>query len=920
MYISYVPILGDLLHYGHYKIIRQAKQKSKVLICGVLSDKVSNSIWGRPISNFNERKSIISSITYVDKVITQDSTSPEKNLIYLKKQFPRYKIRYFHGNLSKEFLNYDILKKLNIEIIKIDHYKKLSRENIQNYFINSLKNNYEFNSKNNLLSDKGTTLLNFKKLLKKSIIPDLQIVNIQEFIKNRNKVADEITHFFKKGKIVVRSSFSTEDNFESSSAGKYLSVLNINVKDKDLIKKSILNVIKSSDKKINKNKEHIIVQRQTTDSVISGVIFTKDINTNSHYYLINYTMGSNTTLVTSGQNSKLIKIRKGLDIKKINKPWKKLIIAVKEIEEKLTSSPLDIEFSINSKNQVKVFQIRPIVFNLNNYQIPHEKFNKLINKNINKYNELKKIKRLTLFSDMAFWNPSELIGEYPRALSKSLFENLITDINWSKSLQRIGYSKVNEKLGYKFGNKFYINLDNSFKGLLLNNIEEKIKKFLVESYKKKLIKNNSAHDKIEFEVVNSCWNFSLYNDLESNLKNNFNKNIIDKTYKKIKIHSLKIINNISNEKSNFLRIEKAFIKKYEVKIKKFYKEKSFISKIKILDQLLSGTKSEISSVFCVSARYGFISLSIIKSAMYENIISSDEYNILTSNIETIASQFQRDVHLFKSNKISKKIFLKKYSHMRPNMFDIESRNFDIDLLSKNFVLNERYTEKNSNLKIKIFKKMFLNENIDPIKFQKFYEISIQLREKYKFVLSKYINKLLLMIENIFEKKFTNKEIANIDLNYLLHFKNNNLNYNDFTDLIKNQINLAYQKYNENENIHLPSVIKNNIDFNIIKSNDTKPNFITNKKVIKKFKYLKQYKNVNLDDKIILIDSADPGFDWIFTFKIKGLITKFGGAASHMAIRCAEFQIPAAIGCGEIIFNDLLKQKRILLDCNKNYIK
>ena len=51
------------------------------------------------------------------------------------------------------------------------------------------------------------------------------------------------------------------------------------------------------------------------------------------------------------------------------------------------------------------------------------------------------------------------------------------------------------------------------------------------------------------------------------------------------------------------------------------------------------------------------------------------------------------------------------------------------------------------------------------------------------------------------------------------------------------------------------------------------------------------------------------FDWIFTFKIKGLITKFGGAASHMAIRCAEFQIPAAIGCGEIIFNELLKQKK-----------
>ena len=30
-------------------------------------------------------------------------------------------------------------------------------------------------------------------------------------------------------------------------------------------------------------------------------------------------------------------------------------------------------------------------------------------------------------------------------------------------------------------------------------------------------------------------------------------------------------------------------------------------------------------------------------------------------------------------------------------------------------------------------------------------------------------------------------------------------------------------------------------------------------------------------------------------KIKGLITKYGGVNSHMAIRCAELSVPAAIG-------------------------
>ena len=54
--------------------------------------------------------------------------------------------------------------------------------------------------------------------------------------------------------------------------------------------------------------------------------------------------------------------------------------------------------------------------------------------------------------------------------------------------------------------------------------------------------------------------------------------------------------------------------------------------------------------------------------------------------------------------------------------------------------------------------------------------------------------------------------------------------------------------------------------------------------------------MSLKDKLVLIENADPGYDWLFNiFKIKGLITKFGGSNSHMAIRCNELQIPAAIG-------------------------
>ena len=70
------------------------------------------------------------------------------------------------------------------------------------------------------------------------------------------------------------------------------------------------------------------------------------------------------------------------------------------------------------------------------------------------------------------------------------------------------------------------------------------------------------------------------------------------------------------------------------------------------------------------------------------------------------------------------------------------------------------------------------------------------------------------------------------------------------------------------------------------------------------------------------DDSPPEFlsvDWIFSKNISGLITKFGGAASHMAIRCAELGIPAAIGCGEQLFESLQQANRVLLDCSSKLI-
>ena len=118
---------------------------------------------------------------------------------------------------------------------------------------------------------------------------------------------------------------------------------------------------------------------------------------------------------------------------------------------------------------------------------------------------------------------------------------------------------------------------------------------------------------------------------------------------------------------------------------------------------------------------------------------------------------------------------------------------------------------------------------------------------------------------------------------------------------------------------LPSLIKDENDFLAFEDMTSKPNFITRENIVSPLAFVYHTTDINLDGKIAAISSADPGYDWIFSHQIAGLITEFGGANSHMAIRCAELNIPAAIGVGSKVYGEL-KENLLLLDCQKELLK
>ena len=121
---------------------------------------------------------------------------------------------------------------------------------------------------------------------------------------------------------------------------------------------------------------------------------------------------------------------------------------------------------------------------------------------------------------------------------------------------------------------------------------------------------------------------------------------------------------------------------------------------------------------------------------------------------------------------------------------------------------------------------------------------------------------------------------------------------------------------------LPPLLISSGDIRKFHYPENQPNYISLKKIVARIEDLTGLapEQFEIAGKIIFIPQADPGFDWLFGHSIAGLVTKYGGANSHMAIRAAEFDLPAVIGLGEVLYSRYRNAEVIELDCAARQMK
>ncbi len=782
-------------------------------------------------------------------------------------------------------------------------------------------------SQDSVFTSKANVLEFLQSITSKSKIEKLYYFTVDEWTKNNKEIINNILKNFKSF-IIIRSSAFGEDSIESSQAGTYESILNVDAKSTREIKKAVLSVIRSYEKKSNHNKDNqILVQNQSSNIILSGVLFTKNPANGSPYYVINFEDGTSTDGVTKGIANNTVKIIRTIKKNKLPTKWKKLISSVDEIESIFNMDLLDIEFGITKSNQIIIFQVRPMTFiKITKNKIIDHKISSLITQNQKKFSKLNTVKHVpgtrTIFSDMADWNPSEIIGNNPNLLDYSIYDFLIMKNAWHKGRTFLNYSNVNPyPLMTKFGNKPYVDVRASFNSMIPAQLNLKLKNKLLNYYLEKLEQFPFLHDKVEFEILFTCYDISINSKLNELTKFNFSKNEIFLIKKSLLNFTNEIIENFPKTSTYCTKsVEKLEQNHVEI-LNHLSPSANYKQVLESAKSLLSDCRKLGTVPFSTMARIAFIGSILLKSLHGEGFIDSKFLENFMNSISTPLSEIQHDIIKYESGKISKKMILQKYGHLRPGTYDINALRYDENNLFFNNInfspKSSKYTSKNPPLNInKILSKHgLIFDNID---FFSFVKTSLIQREELKFEFTKSLSDAIELIAKVgIELGFTRQDMSNLSLNDI--FKHNFMSKSKLINFWRKKIKLQKIKKTDNNNLIFPPLLFSKNDFEIINYYISKPNFITNKKIIGNLITLSSKQKNNLTGKIILIENADPGYDWIFTKNLAALITKYGGVASHMAIRCAEIGLPAAIGCGDLIYEQLKNSSKLLLDCKHQEI-
>lgn len=778
---------------------------------------------------------------------------------------------------------------------------------------------------NFILGTKADTLARLEPLVKKSHIGKQISLTSVQWKNDPDSILGDIFSTFSDASLVVRSSSKLEDNWRSSNAGGFESLLGVDGSNRNDISDAIETVIKSYGDGHDSD-DQILIQEHLQNVRMAGVVFTCGLETGSPYYRFNFDDESRSTeSVTSGAHRDLRTIilsRLATDKLEVVEPTLVPVLdAIVELEELLGFDKLDIEFAIDNKGIVHIFQVRPITVDHSAFEVELESIEVSLNESSKRFTFLQSCPPFsfgtkTLFANMPDWNPAEIIGVHPKPLAFSLYRQLITNDIWAQQRSEFGYKDVlPQPLILSFSGQPFVDVRASVSSFIPASLPAANAERIANAYINILADNPHYHDKIEFNVIYTIWTPGFNKNARQRLSGygvtDEDIILLEESLKKITCKALTRLHD------DVKSVDQLGIRREQI----LACELQTIDKIFLL---LDDCKRFGTLAFSHAARAGFIATTWLKDWVASGTITNDHRLSFLKSFSTVAGGFKRDRSMHSAGELAQESLVAKYGHLRPGTYEIMAQAYWEDpprYLGSEFS-NPPDTEqqfKFSQREIGHFEQMLdeLGSLITPEEMVQYLIDAIKSRESVKFEFTKNLSLALDLCVELGDTLGLKRD----DISFL--------EYNDFEKLklniisraeLKEHIKLRKQQHATSCLIELPPLIRMEEDFYCFEQLSSQPNFITVNKVVAWIHQLDLEPTKDVAGKLILIHQADPGYDWLFGHGIAGLITKYGGANSHMAIRAAEIGLPAAIGVGEKLYEQIAVMKHVELDCSNRTIR
>lgn len=707
---------------------------------------------------------------------------------------------------------------------------------------------------------------------------------------------------------IVRSSCRREDGEGLSNAGAFLSVPHVG---RAGLARAVEAVIASYGDAADD--DEVLIQPMLGGVVRSGVAFSHDPNTCAPYRVVNWSETSDPASITGGQGGRTWQGAAGSPLP----PPPALAGVVALLDELLRlfgGTPVDCEFAVTREADAEclwLLQARPLVMPARP-EAAADQTRRLeliaakVARGMRPHPFL--MGHRTVYGVMPDWNPAEIIGVRPKPLALSLYRDLVTDSIWAYQRHNYGYRNLRSfPLMPHFFGLPYIDVRLSFNSFIPADLDDGLAARLVDHYIDRLLAEPTLHDKVEFEIVFSCYTLDLPGRLERLTEAGFSPQEQGAIADSLR----RLTNRIVHPREGLWRADSVKLDILDAR-----RETLLASDADPLERiywLLEDAKRYGTLPFAGLARAGFVAVQMLRSLVAVGIFSETDYDAFMASLSTVSGQLARDRAM-----LDQSTFLSRYGHLRPGTYDILSPRYD-EAPDLYFDWSQRPAAPEPSRpfsltlpQLRDISRLLEAHGLHPdgIGLFDFLQAGIELRELAKFHFTRNLSDALSLAAACGEQwGFGKDDMAYCDIAALQEL---HVAAADPRAMLARSIEQGKARHAETLAIALPPVIASPDDVWAFEWPESAPNFVTQNQVTAPVADAAD--RDRLAGAIVCLPNADPGYDWLFAYPIAGLVTAWGGVNSHMAIRAGELGLPAVIGAGEMLYRRWSRARRLHLDC------